>query len=100
MKHDGYLNNAHLIISYNSSNDSFVGIVTNPTDRTLNNVRVEVHMYNGSDSKELGPTPAENLLPGESRTVDLYAEGWSFETWIVHPETGEGEHGEEDDHED
>ena len=65
------------------------GTVENTTDETLKQVRVEVHLSNG---KELGPTPAADLAPGESREVELIATSTDFDGWTAHPEVGEGEH--------
>ena len=99
----GTLNGVILTMSYDKSTDSFKGTVYNPSLETLDDVRVEVHMYKSSDSKELGPTEAKDLDPWESREVELSAKGWDFDTWIAHPETssseeGEGEHEEGEDH--
>ncbi len=101
--YEGTLNDVHLAIAYNESTGSFKGTVFNPTDRTLYNVRVEVHLFRGSESKELGPTPAEDLAPGENRTVELLAEGWNFDAWAAHPEASsspsqDGEANEENHH--
>lgn len=92
-----------LTMSYDKSTDSFKGIVYNPTFQTLDDVRVEVHLYRDSASYELGPTEAKDLAPGESRAVELSAKGWSFDTWTAHPEASsseseEGEHEEGGDH--
>ena len=38
-----------LTMSYDKSTDSFKGTVYNPTFQTLDNVRVEVHLYKDSD---------------------------------------------------
>ena len=99
----GTKNGIVLTMSYDKSTDSFKGTVYNPTFQTLDDVRVEVHLYRDSASYELGPTEAEDLAPWESRAVELSAEGWSFDTWTAHPETSsseseEGEHEEGGDH--
>jgi hypothetical protein len=101
--YEGNLNEVHLAIAYNKSTDSFKGIIYNPTGRVLYNVRVEVHLLKGLESKELGPTPSEDLAPGENRTVELSAEGWSFDGWVAHPEASsnpsqDGEANEENHH--
>ncbi len=62
-------------------------------------------MFKGSETKELGPTPAEDLASGENRTVELSAEGWDFDTWVAHPEASstdsqDGEANEENHHND
>lgn len=46
--YDNVRNGAHLIISYNASEDAFIGTVTNTTNGTLAQVRVEVHLYDGT----------------------------------------------------
>ena len=65
----------------------------NTTDSTLKQVRVEVHLSNGT---ELGPTTPTDLNPGESIDISLKATDKSFDGWSAHPEVGEsgsGEHG-------
>ena len=83
-------NGARLILTYDAQDNSFKGTVENTTNETLKQVRVEVHLSNG---KELGPTPAADLAPGEKRDVQLIATSTDFERWTAHPEVGEGEHG-------
>lgn len=73
----------------------FKGTVENTTDEILKQVRVEVHLSNG---KELGPTPAADLAPGEKREVQLSATSTDFDGWTAHPEVGEGEHGHGGEH--
>ena len=90
-------NGAHLILSYDSQRESFIGTVENTTDGTLQQVRVEVHLSNGI---ELGPTTPVDLQPGERREVILTSTNTSFLRWSAHPEVGGsgesgGEHGEE-----
>jgi hypothetical protein len=89
--YDGVLNEVHLIISYDDETDSFKGQVDNPTEKKLYDVRVEVHMYRGSTTRELGPTTPKNLDPGESMEIELSAEGWNFDSWTAHAETGSSE---------
>ncbi len=60
------------------------------TDKTLERVRVEVHLSNG---KELGPTTPGDLEPGKKRDVKLTPESKDFDGWTAHPEVGSGEHG-------
>lgn len=79
-----------LVIAYDSASDAFVGTVRNTNDRTVQHVRVEVHLSNGV---ELGPTPRVDLAAGETRTVNLSAESQSFTGFSVHVELGLGEHG-------
>jgi len=65
--------------------------VENTTAKTLQRVRVEVHLSNG---KELGPTTPEDIKPGKKRTVKLPATSKDFDGWTAHPEVGSGEHGQ------
>ena len=88
--YDQVRNGARLILTYDTQTNSFIGTVENTTDETLKRVRVEVHLSNG---KELGPTPAADLAPGEKRDVQLIATSTDFDGWTAHPEVGEGEHG-------
>ncbi len=81
---------ARLILRYNDENNSFVGTVQNTTESTLINVRVEVHLSNGT---ELGPTTPVDLSPGESAEVSLAATEEPFTGWTPHAEVGQGEHG-------
>ena len=76
---------ARLIISYDASANAFTGTVENTTADTLNRVRVEVHLSNGT---ELGPTTPVDLAPGQSVDVALPASDEPFETWGAHPEVG------------
>ena len=88
--YDKVRNGARLILAYDAQSNSFKGTVENTTDEILKQVRVEVHLSNG---KELGPTPAADLAPGEKREVQLIATSTGFERWTAHPEVGAGEHG-------
>ena len=74
-----------LTISYNSTTEEFSGTITNTTDTTVANVRVEVHLSNGN---ELGPTTPVDLAANESRPVMLDASGQSFTWYSVHIEVG------------
>ena len=90
---------ARLLLSYDSSQDAFVGTVTNTTDGILDEVRIEVHLSNGV---ELGPTTPGDLPAGETADISLSADGEEFETWSAHPEVGRDEGhsgGEEEEHE-
>ena len=80
---------ARLILAYDADANVFTGTVENTTDETLKQVRVEVHLSNGT---ELGPTERADLGPGESRAVVLQATEEAFEGWTAHPEVGSGEH--------
>ena len=93
--YDRVRNGARLILTYDAQNNSFNGTVENTTSETLEQVRVEVHLSNG---KELGPTPAADLAPGEKRDVQLIATSTDFDGWTAHPEVGEGEHSSGGEH--
>ncbi len=93
--YDHVRNGARLILTYDRQSNAFKGTVENTTAETLKQVRVEVHLSNG---KELGPTPAADLAPGEKRDVLLAAISTNFDTWTAHPEVGEGEHGSGGEH--
>ncbi len=76
---------ARLILSYDAEANAFTGSVENTTSATLRQVRVEVHLSNGT---ELGPTPAADLAPGQSIPITLEATSDLFDTWSAHPEVG------------
>lgn len=76
---------ARLVLSYDSTAKAFTGRVENTTDATLKQVRVEVHLSNGT---ELGPTTPVDLAPGQATDVVLTAAGQSFTSWSAHPEVG------------
>ncbi|MCY3740317.1 MAG: FxLYD domain-containing protein [Candidatus Poribacteria bacterium] len=87
--YDNVRNGARLVISYNAGTDAFTGTVTNTTNAILTQVRVEVHLYDGTVTvDELGPTPNVDLAPGESHDVTLPVGGLSFTEWVAHPEVG------------
>jgi hypothetical protein len=88
-KYDMIRNGAHLNLGYDKASNSFVGSVKNTTDKTLEKVRVEVHLSNGT---ELGPTTPTDLKPGEKMDIKLTATSEKFEKWGAHPEVGSGEH--------
>lgn len=75
----------NLVISYNPSSQRFDGTVTNTTGSTVTDVRVEIHLSNGT---ELGPTPRVDLQAQESRPVTLDASGQNFDWYSVHVEIG------------
>ena len=90
---------ARLIMSYDQAASALIGTVENTTNATLQQVRVEVHLSNGT---ELGPTPPMDLAAGKSMAVRLDATGESFTGWTPHAEVGpqssgggegSGEHG-------
>jgi hypothetical protein len=83
--HDELRNGVRAIIAYTDSLDAFTGTVENVTDAIIEDVRVEVHLSNGV---ELGPTPREDLDPGEIEDIVLPAEGNVFEWWSCHSENG------------
>ena len=76
---------ARLIMSYDQGASAFIGTVENTTSGTLQQVRVEVHLSNGT---ELGPTPPQDLAAGKSMAVRLDAAGESFTGWTPHAEVG------------
>lgn len=87
--YDNVRNGARLVISYDAATDAFTGTVTNTTGAILPQVRVEVHLYDGTVTvDELGPTPNVDLQPGESHSVTLPVGGQSFTEWVAHPEVG------------
>ena len=102
--YDNVRNGARLVISYDAAMDAFTGTVTNTTNGILTQVRVEVHLYDGTVTvDELGPTPNVDLQPGASHDITLPVGGQSFTEWVAHPEVGPstggsgeggGEHGQ------
>ena len=87
--YDNVRNGARLVISYDAAMDAFTGTVTNTTNGILTQVRVEVHLYDGTVTvDELGPTPNVDLQPGESHSITLPVGGQSFTEWVAHPEVG------------
>ena len=76
---------ARLIMSYDQGASAFIGTVENTTGATLQQVRVEVHLSNGT---ELGPTTPQDLAAGKSMAVRLDAAGESFTGWTPHAEVG------------
>ena len=64
----------------------------NTTANVLSNVRIEVHLSNGT---ELGPTTPVDMAPGEVLRVNLPATAAPFTGWIAHAEVGGGEGGGE-----
>ena len=82
---------ARLVLNYDAQGNSFVGSVENTTNAVLTNVRVEVHLSNGT---ELGPTAPVDLAPGEVVQIDLAATAEPFTGWTPHAEVGGGEGGQ------
>ena len=89
--YDNVRNGARLILAYDAQSNSFKGTVENTTDETLQQVRVEVHLSNGT---ELGPTTSVDLQPGAKSDIELTATSMNFDGWTAHPEVGSGEHGQ------
>ena len=91
---------ARLILNYDAAGNAFQGTVQNTTGNVLSNVRVEVHLSNGT---ELGPTTPVDLAPGQAQPVNLPATAASFTGWVAHAEVGGGdgsggEHGGSGEH--
>ena len=95
--YDQTRNGARLVMSYNSSQDAFYGIVENTTNQTLTRVRVEIHLtdQSGAIIAELGPTTPTDLAPGGRLLITLTAAGQTFAGWSPHAEVGSGEGGGE-----
>jgi hypothetical protein len=87
--YDQVRNGVRLVMAYHNASSSFVGSVENTTDKTIKNVRVEVHLSTGV---ELGPTKKMDLAPGEKAGIKLEALGHVFEWWTTHAETGTSAH--------
>lgn len=79
-----------LTMNYHTDREQFVGTLTNTTNATVGDVRVEIHLSNGI---ELGPTSRVEMPAGQTRDVSLDAKGQNFDRWSVHIEMGSGEHG-------
>ncbi len=80
-----FANGARLALAFDPRTQVFVGSVTNTTARTLSQVRVEIHLDNGT---ELGPTKRIDVGPSQTVPVELGAFGNEFSAWISHPEAG------------
>ncbi len=89
---DAVRGGARLILSYDAPSNSFKGAVENTTNNVLTQVRIEVHLSNGT---ELGPTTPMDLAPGEVAAVNLSSTQASFTGWIAHAEVGSGGEGSE-----
>ena len=87
---DAVRGGARLILNYDSAGNAFTGTVENTTNNVLGNVRIEVHLSNGT---ELGPTTPVDLAPGQAMDVNLPSTQASFTGWIAHAEVGSGAEG-------
>ena len=87
---DAVRGGARLILNYDSAGNAFTGTVENTTGNALTNVRIEVHLSNGT---ELGPTTPVDLAPGQEMDVNLPSTAASFTGWIAHAEVGSGAEG-------
>ena len=81
---------ARMVMNYAAASNSFIGTVENTTNATLSQVRVEVHLSNGT---ELGPTIPVDLASGAVIEVNLPATAAAFDSWTPHAEVGGSEHG-------
>ena len=84
---DAVRGGARLIMNYDPASNAFTGTVENTTGNALSNVRIEVHLSNGT---ELGPTTPVDMAPGEVLAVNLPSTQASFTGWIAHAEVGSG----------
>ena len=89
---DAVRGGARLIMNYDAASNAFTGAVENTTNSVLTNVRIEVHLSNGT---ELGPTFLGDLAPGQTAPVTLPSTQASFTEWVAHAEVGSGEGGGE-----
>ena len=78
---------ARLVLNYDAASNAFIGTVENTTNSVLTQVRIEVHLSNGT---ELGPTPRIDLAPGEVAPVNLASTQASFTGWVAHAEVEVG----------
>ncbi len=87
---DAVRGGARLIMNYDAAGNAFTGTVENTTNNVLTNVRIEVHLSNGT---ELGPTTPVDLAPGQVLDVNLPSTAASFTGWTAHAEVGSGAEG-------
>ena len=87
---DAVRGGARLILNYDAAGNAFTGTVENTTGNTLTNVRIEVHLSNGT---ELGPTTPVDLAPSQVMEVNLPSTAVSFTGWVAHAEVGSGAEG-------
>ena len=83
---------ARLILGYDAASNAFKGTVENTTNGTLDRVRIEVHLSNGT---ELGPTTPVDMAPGQVLPITLPSTQAPFTGWVAHAEVGGGEGGGE-----
>ncbi len=83
---------ARLILAYDDPSNAFRGIVQNTTNSALSNVRIEVHLSNGT---EIGPTTPVDMAPSQVLLINLPSTPESFTGWVAHAEVGGGESGGE-----
>ena len=88
--YDAVRGGARLILNYDAAGNAFTGTVENTTGNVLTNVRIEVHLSNGT---ELGPTTPVDLAPGQVMDVNLPSTAAPFTDWIAHAEVGSGAEG-------
>lgn len=74
-----------LVLNYDASTQRFNGTVSNTTASMVTDVRVEIHLSNGT---ELGPTPRIDLAAQAEQSVTLDASGQNFSWYSVHVELG------------
>ncbi len=83
---------ARLIMAYDAATNTFKGTVENTTNAILQQVRVEIHLFNSQGPNppdpELGPTAPRDLAPGEIIPIELMAVAEPFDMWVAHPEVG------------
>ena len=89
---DAVRSGARLVLNYDTASNAFVGTVENTTNSVLSQVRIEVHLSNGT---ELGPTTPMDMAPGAVATVNLPSTQAPFTGWIAHAEVGSGGEGSE-----
>ena len=89
---DAVRGGARLILNYDTASNAFQGTVENTTGNVLGQVRIEVHLSNGT---ELGPTTPIDLAPGQVASVNLPSTAASFTGWIAHAEVGSGAEGDQ-----
>ncbi len=87
---DAVRSGARLILSYDAPSNAFTGTVENTTNGVLDQVRIEVHLSNGT---ELGPTTPTAIAPGEVVAITLPSTQASFTGWVAHAEVGSGSEG-------
>ena len=69
---DAVRGGARLILNYDTASNAFQGTVENTTSNVLGQVRIEVHLSNGT---ELGPTTPIDLAPGETGVGEPAVDG-------------------------